>query len=179
MLFFVDIPSDVMRLPKADIPGRLAGAIYDASSEDEDVLTRYHLEVMKYESLINDAVHLGSLIPREPGTNRPLPFATSGCCIDVEELAQFLESNRDEVRIRIIQADTQRGANDTASTGKKWTPERRQKLASYRKKHGTKAAAEHYGISGARIRELLPKEPKEAKKPKKAVPYSAFTHLIK
>ena len=40
----------------------------------------------------------------------------------------------------------------------KWTDERKQQLAQYRAEHGTNAAAEHFGISPARVRKLLPRE---------------------
>lgn len=40
----------------------------------------------------------------------------------------------------------------------KWTDERKQQLAQYRAEHGTNAAAEHFGISPARVRKLLPGE---------------------
>lgn len=43
-------------------------------------------------------------------------------------------------------------------TIKRWTPERLQKLAEYRAKHGTKKAAFKFQISEARIRQLLPKK---------------------
>lgn len=59
---------------------------------------------------------------------------------------------------------------------KKWTPERLAELAEYRKKHGTKAAAERFGISPARVRTLLPSE-KPARPAKKA--HSVFTHRAK
>jgi len=57
--------------------------------------------------------------------------------------------------------------------GKKWTPERLQELRAYRAANGTKAAAEHFGISTSRVRELLPGD-----KPKQTG-YSAFTHRTK
>lgn len=63
-----------------------------------------------------------------------------------------------------------------AGTAKKWTPEELGKLADYRKKHGTTEAAAHFGISAARIRELLPSE---KKKPAKHAGVSVFTHRIK
>jgi hypothetical protein len=43
-------------------------------------------------------------------------------------------------------------------TQKRWTDELKQELADYREKHGTKKAAEHFGISAQRIRHLLPGE---------------------
>jgi hypothetical protein len=41
---------------------------------------------------------------------------------------------------------------------KKWTPERKAELRAYRDEHGTKAAARQFGISEARVRQLLPTE---------------------
>ena len=58
-------------------------------------------------------------------------------------------------------------------TGTKWTADRLAELSAYRDKHGTKAAAEHFGVSRARVRALLPiGEP-----PPKG--FSAFTHRPK
>ena len=46
--------------------------------------------------------------------------------------------------------------NGGAGTLKRWIPERLQKLAEYRAKHGTKKAAAEFEISESRIRQLLP-----------------------
>ena len=46
--------------------------------------------------------------------------------------------------------------NGGAGTEKIWIPERLQKLAEYRAKHGTKKAATEFKISESRIRQLLP-----------------------
>ena len=59
---------------------------------------------------------------------------------------------------------------DAPGNGKVWTPEKLAELRAYRDEHGTKKAAEHFRISGARVRELLPSD-----KPKQKG-YSAFTH---
>ncbi|MCC7099943.1 MAG: hypothetical protein IT500_10165 [Rubrivivax sp.] len=59
---------------------------------------------------------------------------------------------------------------------KKWTVQRLAELAACRKAHGTKAAAERFVISAARVRELLPSEkPARAQK----TGYSVFTHRTK
>ncbi len=58
-------------------------------------------------------------------------------------------------------------------TGKRWTPENLAELKSYREKHGTKKAAEHFCISESLIRQKLPSEKPQPKG------YSAFTHRIK
>lgn len=42
------------------------------------------------------------------------------------------------------------------TVGKKWTEDRLHQLSEYRKRHGTKAAAKHYGINESRVRALLP-----------------------
>ncbi len=54
-----------------------------------------------------------------------------------------------------------------------WTPERLDELRTYRAEHGTKAAAEKFGVSGARVRALLPGKKSEQGG------YSAFTHRPK
>jgi hypothetical protein len=41
----------------------------------------------------------------------------------------------------------------------RWTPERLKELSEFRERHGTKKAAEHFGIAQARVRQLLPKKP--------------------
>lgn len=51
--------------------------------------------------------------------------------------------------------------------------ERKAELKAYRAKHGTKAAGEHFGIAGSRVRELDPGGKSKAKG------YSAFTHRPK
>jgi hypothetical protein len=39
----------------------------------------------------------------------------------------------------------------------RWTPEKLAELQAFRDEHGTKAAAEKFGVSAARIRQLLPR----------------------
>lgn len=58
-------------------------------------------------------------------------------------------------------------------TVKKWTPEKLAELKAYRDCHTEPETAKQFGISGARIRKLLP-----TGRPQKK-PYSGFTHLIK
>jgi hypothetical protein len=41
---------------------------------------------------------------------------------------------------------------------RRWTPEKLAELRAYRHEHGTKAAAERFGITTARVRQLLPAE---------------------
>lgn len=59
------------------------------------------------------------------------------------------------------------------NNGKRWTSEALAELADYRSTHSTKDAATHFGISMARVRQLLPSE-----KPKPKG-YSAFNHHSK
>lgn len=56
------------------------------------------------------------------------------------------------------------------ATGKKWTPEKLAELKAFREAHTEPETAKQFGISGARIRQLLP-----TGKPQKK-PYSVFTH---
>ena len=60
-----------------------------------------------------------------------------------------------------------------AGTPQTWTPERLDELHAYRAAHGTKEAAEHFGVSTARVRQLLPTGKPATKG------YSAFTHRPK
>ena len=46
----------------------------------------------------------------------------------------------------------------------RWTPERTAELAKFKCEHGTKAAAAHFEISGARVRQLVPTKTKAAPK---------------
>lgn len=48
-------------------------------------------------------------------------------------------------------------------TGKRWDALALRELQEYRDKHGTTAAAERFGITAGRIRQLLPKEPTSVK----------------
>lgn len=57
-----------------------------------------------------------------------------------------------------------------------WTAERRAALHAYREEHGTKAAAEHFGIAQSRVRQLLPREHAKAAKPDV---WAGLKHTIK
>ena len=48
-------------------------------------------------------------------------------------------------------------------TPKRWTEEHLEQLGAYRKAHGTKKAAEHFGVSEARVRQLLPSDKPQPK----------------
>ena len=58
-------------------------------------------------------------------------------------------------------------------TGKIWDADRLAKLNAYREQHGTKKAAEHFGVTTSRVRALLPTDKTATKG------YSAFTHRLK
>lgn len=58
-------------------------------------------------------------------------------------------------------------------TRKKWTADRLAELSAYRDKHGTTAAAAHFGVTTTRVRALLPTGKPATKG------YSAFTHRLK
>ena len=60
-------------------------------------------------------------------------------------------------------------------TSKKWTPEILKQLAAYRDEHGTKAAAKHFRISNARVRQLLPGTSASTKKPQQRGPWAGLT----
>lgn len=76
-----------------------------------------------------------------------------------------------EVKYRFPQAEPV--VTPSASDGVRWTPEALTELKTYRKKHGTKKAAEKFGITEQRIRQLLPGDKPQPKG------YSAFTHRLK
>ena len=65
----------------------------------------------------------------------------------------------------------------TGGTSKKWTPEKLRELATYRDQYGTQASAEKYGISAARVRQLLPKVSSELKKSAKSSPRGHWAGL--
>lgn len=46
----------------------------------------------------------------------------------------------------------------STGTPNRWTAYRMAELSAYRATHGTKAAAEHFGVSATRVRQLLPSE---------------------
>ncbi|MDI4632636.1 hypothetical protein J7U46_06225 [Pelomonas sp. V22] len=70
-----------------------------------------------------------------------------------------------------FQEPAQRSPNGTA---KKWSADDLAQLSRFREKHGTRAAAEEFGISEARVRKLLPKIKVAA-----ASPFAGLTHRIK
>lgn len=74
-----------------------------------------------------------------------------------------------------LQAAPERASDEPqdGQPAKRWTPERLAELKAYREKHSTKAAASHYNISTARIRELLPSEKPQPKG------YSAFNQRVR
>ena len=80
------------------------------------------------------------------------------------------EATQAEPQAAPVVADS---ASNAPGNGKVWTPEKLAELKAYREKNSTKKAAEYFGISEARIRQLLPGE-----KPKPKG-YSVFAHCMK
>lgn len=62
-------------------------------------------------------------------------------------------------------------------TPKTWTPAELEKLKQHRAAHGTKASAEHFGISAARVRELLPGGAQKAATT--CAPLASLVHRLK
>ncbi len=87
-------------------------------------------------------------------------------------LAEWSKAVAAAVPLTELLAETPAAAA-TGEGSKKWTPERLTELKTYRDAHGTKKAAERYGISGSRVRALLPSE-----KPR-AAPFSSMFHRLK
>lgn len=76
----------------------------------------------------------------------------------------------EEVETANAEAPAAEGGQDGAN---RWTPDRLQELRAYRAAHGTKKAAEHFGISQSRVRALLPGDKPQPKG------YSAFNPRAK
>lgn len=114
-----------------------------------------------------DAGELGGFVPRE---HRHILFTDLTVWPDCPPMAA-------DSPLRYWVPDAPEEAPQAAAlgTGKRWPPERLRELADYREKHGTEAAATHFGITGARVRKLLPGEKVPTKK---AAGYSVFTHRI-
>ena len=126
--------------------------------------------------LLNRAVDAGELGPRYAKAMRVVPLTSIGVWLECPPMAA-------DTPLRHWAPDApedepQAAAQETAAAGtpRKWTTEARRALADYREKHGTEAAAKHFGITGARVRKLLPGEKAPTKK---ATWYSTITHHIK
>jgi hypothetical protein len=65
-------------------------------------------------------------------------------------------------------------AKPSEGTSKKWTSEMLQELSAYRDEHGTRAAAKHFGISDARVRQLLPNTTSSTKKSPQRGPWAGL-----
>lgn len=121
------------------------------------------------------AVRLGALKLRDPLTLglHPMPIGAMR-----ESALVLLDDLRDYLKGRGISVDVEQSPPElpTAPAAQvepvqsalapiRWTDEALSELASYRKLHGTKKAADHFGISGARVRSLLPREKRPAATP--------------
>lgn len=175
----LEIPNDVLALPISELGGILAGAMYDAESDDENEGIRHACVAMEFDDVIQKAVRSGELQPRAFGTCLPMSTALPSSVVTVQDLAQFLADIQCGVQILRIEASPAQPqaaapapvvSSPSNAPGKVWTDEKLAEVSAYRLKHGTKKTAEHYGVSEALIRKKLPGE---KSKPKG---YSAFTH---
>ena len=69
----------------------------------------------------------------------------------------------DRLRVQYLGPFSETNERQQRGTEKKWTKEALEKLAAYRERYGTKKTAETHGLSPARVRKLLPGEPKNPK----------------
>jgi hypothetical protein len=79
--------------------------------------------------------------------------------------------NHEETEMR--QSPTVAASDSQPQSSKRWTSEFLEEVRAYREQHGTKSAAEKYGVSESLIRRKLPSD-----KPRQQG-YSAFTHRAK
>lgn len=131
-MHILEIPIDVFALPISELPHLLAGAMYDAASEDENESLHYGLERVQFDGVIQRAVQSGLLQPRAPGACVPVPFAGAGSVVTVNDLVRFLADIQCSVEIRRTKASAQPQAAapapvvaDSASTETTPDPERR------------------------------------------------------
>ncbi|AEB85510.1 hypothetical protein [Alicycliphilus denitrificans] len=131
-------------------------------------------EVLQQITRAFDAGELGGFIPRE---HRHLLFTDFIVWPDCPPMAADSPLRYWVPDAPVMQPQTPAPApvvnSPSNAPGKVWTDERLAEVSAYRKKHGTKKTAEHYGVSEALIRQKLPGE-----KPKPKG-YSAFTHRPK
>jgi hypothetical protein len=78
--------------------------------------------------------------------------------IAAAEFKRWLETQGDQPSLLIEGWFTLHARGQKAPGRRRWTDEERAELRDYRDAHGTKAAARKFGISEARIRQLLPTE---------------------
>lgn len=135
-------------------------------------------EIKHRERKIPTGTHLHEAARR---LNEVTSYEVDICNIKASDFAVLLASEGEEPSVHLaawIDATAPKTpaplvADESAASGKKWTPERLAEVKAYRDKHGTSQAAKHYGITTTRIRALLPGE-----KPRPQG-YSAFTHQPK
>lgn len=146
-------------------------AVYGDRIEGYQTRMMFQGDLCRLESDGGDALvnmftaHDGSLIKTEPGLRVPL-----------SELRFKRESVERVVEIinKTKTAPEQSPATPApVAGGKKWTPENKAELKAFRDAHTEKETAAKFGISGSRIRKLLP-----TGEPQKTT-YSGFKHLIK
>lgn len=94
--------------------------------------------------------------------------------IPIEEL-RFKGDEIRELAERL--AERQQATSEVARpSGQRWTDDDREALRAYKDEHGTKAAAEHFGVSAQRVRKLLADDQKNTGA---SLGHSAFTYRPK
>ena len=133
-MHILEIPIDVFALPISELPHLLAGAMYDAASEDENESLHYGLERVQFDGVIQRAVQSGLLQPRAPGACVPVPFAGAGSVVTVNDLVRFLADIQCSVEIRRTKASAQPQAAtpapvvaDSADDGEAWKAKARER----------------------------------------------------
>jgi hypothetical protein len=102
--------------------------------------------------------------------DRPHPFHSDGLESFYGGLRLTID-DADRLRVQYHGPFAQPQTRKNRGTEKKWTEEALEKLSAYREKHGTQKTAETHNMSVARVRKLLPIEPK---KPKPVGPWSGL-----
>lgn len=94
--------------------------------------------------------------------DRPHPFHGDGLESFYGGLRLTID-DADRLRVQYLGPFAQPQTRKNRGTEKKWTEEALEKLSAYREKHGTQKTAETHNMSVARVRKLLPTEPKSPK----------------
>lgn len=166
----ITLPADHVEF--SEVAHLIASALYPLceDSTDGEMFTHGCARINLEAELIK-AVKAGTLPVKDPLTFGPHTFpmghALQTSLVAANDLRDFLAGRGLVVEV----AESQPAP--VVTNGKKWTPEKLVELKDYRECHTERETAKKFGISGARIRQLLSTPGCPQKKP-----YSVFTHLI-
>jgi hypothetical protein len=164
------LPAGIEFVKFIDLAKLVAGAMHPGHDHNDLIALATAAATRSLKDELDRAAIHGVLPLKDPQTLAPCPFPLPMALVSVDDLRAYFEGRLtieveavpggcEPVQPEPLKVEAPAVAiGSMRETGQPWTDTQLAELTAYRKQHGTKAAAAHFGIGESRIRQLLPRE---------------------